>query len=505
MTSPVFPVIQAPTTIDYTSKDWLGFVSSMLNYASVIAPEWDTSSEGDFGVMIVELLAYCLDILSFYGDRLTQESYLPTATQRLSIINLAQLLGYIPVEGSPATGTVTFQTNNPGPAITIPAGTQVSTAFDADADQPIIYETDSSITIGANGATGTVNVTQGITYSMQSIGVSDGTAGQSFQIPQPFTETGSVSVFISSTAGTTQWNQISFLVDARATDTVFSLFTDENNITNIQFGDNINGQIPPIGMNIFATYTIGIGAAGNEPAGSVGIIVNDINGVFIPLQSPTSTLYQSSAMSGGADPETNDQIRANAPQAYATQQRAVSPDDFAALALDVPGVLAANAVSNHNTSVTLYILGPNYQIAGSGLQTDVLNFFSGATDGIQKTLAGVTLTMGTPSLIAVDVGASLNTVTLQVKPNYNQSIIVNNVNTAISNTLSAPSVKFGMLLNVSSIYSAIMGVDGVEYVIIPVMTRQDITQSNTNPIQFRQSEIPVLGNIYLSASGGIVT
>src|SRR5580698_6694740 len=103
-----FPVLQVPSSIDYTSKDWTGFVTSMLNYASVIMPQWDTSSEGDFGVMLIELVAYVCDILSFYGDRLTQEAYLPTATQRLSIINLAQLLGYVPAQGSPASGTVTF-------------------------------------------------------------------------------------------------------------------------------------------------------------------------------------------------------------------------------------------------------------------------------------------------------------------------------------------------------------------------------------------------------------
>src|SRR5690348_11735864 len=142
MTTPVLSTLQAPTSIDYTSKDWSAFVSSMLQYASVIMPEWDTSSEGDFGVMLVELFAYLGDILSFYGDRLTQEAYLPTATQRLSILNLARLLGYIPTNGSPATGTVTFQ-NTTTNQITVPAGTQIASAFDDTADQPIIYETDS--------------------------------------------------------------------------------------------------------------------------------------------------------------------------------------------------------------------------------------------------------------------------------------------------------------------------------------------------------------------------
>jgi hypothetical protein len=494
-----YSALQPPATIDYTSKDWLGFVTSMLNYAQVAFPEWDTSSQGDFGVMLVELFAYMGDILSFYGDRLTQESYLPTATQRLSILNLAQLLGYIPTNGSSASGTVTLQTSNPGPAVTVPAGTQLTTGFVTSSDQPIIYQVNQSVTVPHNGGTAVAQVTQGITHTLQSLGISNGTAGQSFQIPQADVEDGTVSVYVSSASGNTLWNQVQFLVDSGPGDTVYSLFVDQNQITNIQFGDNINGTIPGSGLIIYASYTIGAGSAGNQPAGSVGIFVTPITGVFSPFQSAGSTLFQSSAMTGGSDPETNDQIRANAPQSYQVQQRAVSASDFASLALNVPGVLMTNAVANHSTSVTLFALGPNYQPLDTGLQADLLTYFN------NRILAGTSLTIGTPALISVDVGANGNGITLQVSPNYNQGVVVANVTTAIQAVLSPPNTQFGMLLQVSALYSVIMSIPGVEYVIINIMTREDVTQSNTNPIQFRQSEIPVSGNVYINASGGILT
>lgn len=494
-----YTALQPPTAIDYTSKDWTGFVTSMLNYAAVIFPEWDTSSEGDFGVMLVELFAYMGDILSFYGDRLTQESYLPTATQRLSILNIAQLLGYVPTNGSPATGTITLQTTDPGVQVIVPAGTQLTTSFIATSDQPIVYQTNEDVTVPENGGTATVGVTQGITYSVVSIGVSNGTAAQSFQIPQADVEDGTVTVFVSSASGNVQWNQVTFLVDSGPDDQVYSLYVDQNQMTNIQFGDNINGTIPGIGLIIYATYTIGVGSAGNQSAGSVGIFITPTAGVFVPFQSSGSTLFQSTAMTGGSDPETNDQIRANAPQAYQVQQRAVSTADFAALALNVPGILMANAVANHATSVTLFALGPNYQSADSGLQANILTYFQ------NKTLAGTSLTIGTPDLVAVDVGTSGTGITLQVASNYNQGVVVANVTTALQATLSPPNTQFGMLLQVSALYSAVMSVPGVEYVIINVMTREDVTQSNTNPIQFRASEIPTAGNVFISASGGILT
>lgn len=494
-----YSILKPPSSIDYTSKDWIGFATSMLNYANVIFPQWDTSSEGDFGVMLVELFAYMGDILSFYGDQLSQEAYLPTATQRQSILNIAQLLGYTPSNGSPATGTVTFQTDaTQNTNVTVPAGTILTTNFVTASDSPVYYQTNTSVTVTANGGTNTVAVTQGLTYTMTQLGVSDGSAAQSFQIPQTVVEDGTISVFVSSSSSPVQWSQATYLTDFGPLDTVYTVSTNASGITSINFGDNVNGLIPGAGLIIYATYTIGVGLAGNQPAGAVGVMTSPIAGVSVPFQSSGSTLYQSTAMTGGSDPETNDQIRANAPQSYLTQQRAVAINDFSSLALNVPGVLMASAVANHATSVTLYVLGPNYQAATSGLQADILSYFS------TRVLAGVTVTVGTPNLILTDVGSSGTPCTLQVMPNYNQGVVTQNVTTALQAALSPPNTQFGMLLNVSSLYSAAMSVPGVAYIVIPLFTREDVAQTNTNPIQFRPSEIPVSGAVWLSVSGGIV-
>lgn len=493
-----YSVLQPPTSIDYTSKDWIGFATSMLGYASVIFPQWDTSSEADFGVMLVELFAYMGDILSFYGDRLSQEAYLPTATQLQSVYNIAQLLGYTPSNGSAATGTVTFQTTNPGQAIVLPAGFQVSTSFSTIADAPIIYQTDEAITVPENGGTQTVTVTQGITYSMTSLGVSTGIAAQSFSIPQTGVEDGTVAVFVSSSSGATQWTQVPYLIEYGPDDTVYSVSTNSTGITSVNFGDNINGLIPGVGLIIYGSYTIGVGASGNQPSGAVGILVQDIPGVYVPFVSDTSTLFQSTAMSGGANPETIDQIRANAPQSYATQNRAITLADFEALSLNVQGVTEVSAVANHSTSVTIYALGPNYLALDTGLQANLTNYLS------TRTLAGTTVTIGDPSIILVDVGSSGDNMTLQVLPNYNQLVVQQNVTLALQAVLSPPNSTFGDLINVSDLYAAAMSVPGVAYVVIPLFTREDVTQSNTNPIQFRPSEVPVAGNIYITASGGIL-
>src|ERR1700691_10173 len=372
---PTSPVLAIPTAIDYTSRDYTGAVSSMLAFAQQIMPNWNTSSEGDMGVMLLELFAYVCDIMSLYTDRVAQEAYLPTATQRLSLLNIAQLLGYVPSNGVPSQGTVTFQTVNPGVPVIIPVGTQVSTNFNSALDQPVIFQVTEQVTVPANGGTVTTTVQQGNTQNMVSIGVSNGLAGQQFALPDTSVQDGTTQIFVQNAGGSAEWTQVTNLVNNGPDDMVFTVFVDANDNTNITFGDGINGLIPGLGLSIYATYTTIVGSAGNVNAGSMSLLVTDIAGVFIPVDD--TGLPLSSTMTGGADEETNDQIRANAPISFATQQRAISLSDYATLCMNVQGVSLANAVANHSTSVNLYFLGPGGTAPSSILQAAVLAYFTG--------------------------------------------------------------------------------------------------------------------------------
>ena len=489
------PLLVIPTSIDYTSKDFAGLSYSMFQYAQQAMPDWNTSSEGDFGVALVELFAYAGDIMSYYGDRISQEAYIPTATQRISLLNLAKLLDYTVSNGSAAKGSVTFQTASPGAAVNVPALTQVSTAFDTTLDAPIIYETDEEITVPANGGISSVTVTQGVTYSMIALGSSTGTAGQIFQIPQTGVIDGSISVFVQSSTSNQQWAPTQYLIDNDSDAMVFTSFTDANGISNIQFGDNVNGLIPSTGLVVYATYRIGVGAAGNQAAGVVGTLLSPLQGVFIPILSDGST-YDSTVMAGGADPESNDSIRTNAPQTFQSQSRAVSISDWNVLTMNVPGVVAVNAVAQHSTSVTLFVLGPGNTAPTDQLTTNILNYFSDIE------LSGVSLTVAPPNLVPIDVGSGSFGCTLQVWPNYLKGQVLMNVQTALSQLFQPPYATFGQLINVGTVYSTIMAVAGVEYVIIPLISREDVTQTTVNPIQLRQSEIATPGNFYFNVSGG---
>src|SRR5271166_1383330 len=53
-----------------------------------------TRDDSDFSIALLDAWATCLDILTFYQERIANESYLRTAVDAASVMGLAQLVGY---------------------------------------------------------------------------------------------------------------------------------------------------------------------------------------------------------------------------------------------------------------------------------------------------------------------------------------------------------------------------------------------------------------------------
>jgi predicted phage baseplate assembly protein len=70
--------------------------------------KWRAGTEGDYHTMLIELWAYLADILTFYQERIANEAYLPTATQRDSSLRLAELIAYRPNPGAAASALIAF-------------------------------------------------------------------------------------------------------------------------------------------------------------------------------------------------------------------------------------------------------------------------------------------------------------------------------------------------------------------------------------------------------------
>lgn len=491
--------------IDYTSRDYDGLRASLLQYAQANFPSWQPGSEGDFGVLMVELLAYLGDIQSYYTDRAQNEAYLPTATQRSSVLNIAKLLGYKPGTGAPATGHVILQAAKGSPAITVPAGTQLATAYVDSLDGPIIFETDTTVVVPApaadgTGGTWTVAVTEGRTVTDSTTGgpihiaTATGYPAQAYRLPNPNVYQETVEVFVNGV----QWNQIDHLLEALSTEQVFEVTLDADGYTWISFGDGNNGVVPALGLDITATYRVGFGSGGNLAAGAIISVYSSIPGLSVQMLDASTASYPNPT-TGGADPESTDQIRANAPVAFNTQQRAVNADDFASLALAVPGVAKASAVTQFFTNVTLYIIGPD----GGAPSTALLDRVSKLVQG--KSLAGVTVNVEAPTFVKINIGASGTglAVSAEIWPQFSRVTAQHNIEQAIKDYLSFTNQDLGAKITVAELYSVIMGVEGVRYVSIPLLARDDSAQTGTADIQLKPLEFPVANNVVVTTTGGL--
>jgi hypothetical protein len=159
-TTVVTPIAEynAPSlpAIAYRTGTWATFKESMLARLSSsdypALTRLTTRADDDFSIALLDASAVVLDILTFYQERLANESYLRTATQLYSLTQLSKLIGYQPSPGVSASVYLAFTLSStpglpPNPmttAITIPAGTTVQ-SVPAQGQTPQAFQTSAAI------------------------------------------------------------------------------------------------------------------------------------------------------------------------------------------------------------------------------------------------------------------------------------------------------------------------------------------------------------------------
>jgi len=144
------------SSISYRAGTWATFKESMLARLSSsdypALARLKTRDSDDFTIAFLDATAVVLDILTFYQERLANESYLGTATQSRSLTELSRLIGYQPSPGVSSSAYVAFtlktapgQAPDPAaPAVTIPGGTQMQ-SVPAQGQKPQVFETSADI------------------------------------------------------------------------------------------------------------------------------------------------------------------------------------------------------------------------------------------------------------------------------------------------------------------------------------------------------------------------
>ena len=97
---------------DYLTLDYEGFRQMMIDRLKERLPEYTDFSETDMGIVLIELTAHGLDILSYYKDRQSLECFLPTARERKNVImHCKTYFGYNLAGATPAIFVQIFEKN----------------------------------------------------------------------------------------------------------------------------------------------------------------------------------------------------------------------------------------------------------------------------------------------------------------------------------------------------------------------------------------------------------
>lgn len=254
-----------------------------------------------------------------------------------------------------------------------------------------------------------------------------------------------------------EWHEVDSLGQAGAGDRVFTSRQDNDGNTLLTFGDGQRGLRLPTGIeNVRAKYRSGIGKAGNVRAEQISLLASrplGVREVINPL-----------AASGGADAESRDQARLNAPLAVMALDRLVSLQDYEDFARTFAGVGKAQAVQltdGRRQVIHLTIAGED-------------DIPITPTSDLYRNLKQALQTFGSPNRwVQIDVRDLMVLIIaakVRLRPDYAWEFVGPQVRTKLLETFSFQRRALGQDVQSSEVLAAMHQVPGVDSVDLDVLT-----------------------------------
>lgn len=497
-----FRKTRSRVVLDYTSRDFAAIRAQLVGLAKGFMPEWETAGEsGDFGTLLLELFAYMGDIMHFYIDRTASEAFLGTAVRRQSVLYIADMLGYKPIgqQSSSVLLSFTMADNTPtvlglsgdeatNYSVTIPAGTRVANSPNA-VTQQVVFETDVDVTL-TPGVTEEVFATEGITVSAEILGSSKGVPNATFVVPNKGVIQATTRVVSREGGNVIEWDYISDISLARPTQSAFTTYIDDENRTYVVFGDNASGRIPPYGAELFVYYRYGIGAKAND------VPPNTLTALIPPsgIDPWGITVTNGESPVGGADPESVESMRYSIPRSTGRlKSRAVTLNDYADLALQVPGVAKAIAYGTLYTAVHVRIA----PVGGDATTAYMERLVSAVEDHLSDKVLVGTHVYGEPGDVN-DLWLSCHIrVTVHVQAAYNRTQVRKAVEQTIRSLFAFDNLDFGKRVSLGQVYRSVLAVQGVEWAEVKWMSptapsnfSQEIDLENDDDVRIISEIVP---------------
>ena len=319
--------------IDYTNKDYDSLRRELLRRIPQLTDRWTDFSPSDLGVVLLELFCGIGDMLAYYLDAQAAEAFLPTARQRHNVIQLCRLISYR-LDG-PVAATTVLRFTLAAPLdedLPLPAGTAASALLE---DGEVEFETVEEAVLSR----GTLKVEVGARQGLRKEEVFSATGQPHASISLAGTDIAQDSIRLSVQQQT--WSEVAHFQDSGRDDGHFQVDTDGLDRTRVFFGDGVRGALPAAGAPIRVEFLETLGAAGNLQAHLVTSMLSPIRhqGEPVPL-SVTNPV----PATGGSERERLEHARRQAPAEVRSLWRALTKDDYQALAEGYPGVAKAQVL-----------------------------------------------------------------------------------------------------------------------------------------------------------------
>jgi predicted phage baseplate assembly protein len=287
-----------------------------------------------------------------------------------------------------------------------------------------------------------------------------------------------------------EWTLQESLAFSREGQKDFAIEIDEDDRATVIFGDGVLGAIPAPGSIIKVSYRVGGGSQGNVLPDTIQTIIDAPELLLLGSQ-----VTNPMPATGGAERESIEHAVSHAPQVFRSLKRAVTAQDYEALALDFKGVGKVLAEGTSWNVVTLFVAP-----AGGGHVSDVLEANLLAYFEDKRSISTII------EIEDVDYVPIYVTAQIGVKSYYNRDDVKEQVQQAVSKLLAFEHVNFQQTVYLSKFYEAIEAIDGVAFVNISEFRRDGQPADFVQPlgkIELSAHEIPTVPGDDPAYAGGL--
>lgn len=308
--------------------------SSFKEYLSSQEEFSDYNFEGSNFSVLLNILAYNTHYEGFYQNMALNEAFLDSAVKRSSVVSRGKELGYVPRSNRSSEVGINIVAANllPDeflPSMTLARGTRFR-GVDSSNTNSFYFVVTESITADIDNDSFTFNevkLKEGtLLYYNFNVDKSSN-PNLIFQIPHDNVDTTTIRVRVQESSGSqlvSTYKLAETVYEISGDSLVYFLQENYRGKYEIQFGDGVLGKTLETGNIVLVDYLSTNGAAANGLARVIGI---DNIGMVSVDRAIISVIAPSS---GGATRESSESIRLNVPAFHATQNRAVSVEDYIA-------------------------------------------------------------------------------------------------------------------------------------------------------------------------------